>query len=925
MPAIAEAAIQIVPDFDRFGRELDTGLKRSLRSAGQGINRIMRAATQATVALGGAMGIISAQSLRMSADVERSIQMIEGLVGIFDPTQLQSFKDAIAEIAPATGQSAAELAKAMFFITSAGARGSTAIEILDSTARLGAAGLGDLSEIARGIVSAVNAYGESQLNAAQAADIFANTVRLGNLEATTLAPVLGHVIPIASQMGVSFDQVGGALAGMTRLGSSASESAVALRATLSGILKPTGRADEAFASVGLSAEMLRDALSSGKLDLMGVLELLKKAFEGNTAAMAEAFPNLRALRGVLALVGNNAETNRMIIDAMADSTGVASEAFDAQADTLQFKLNQMLSAYKTLLIEIGDALKPIVVPFLESVTAAFIAQGEKLPALIFRLNEYFKVFTGAQNATEAMMNLLNEFGIVTHEQNKLILKIQELRDTSVRVFDQVKISFGILTTAFMENFGDLLPSFAGFNFTITDVGNTIILALKLATDFIAKIVFPAIRRFVDNTIVFIKKLSPQFNLVKDAVTKNLQKVVDFTVTFVEQSKLLFDRYKGDTFALIDTLFRNVIKIFQGGYDAVLGFTTAFIALFTGDFETFKDGIIQLVKGLKNVLSGLFDSTMKVLGVIIKAGLLVLKNLFIFTFQAIFEQFEKIDMLLVRGFTALKDKSIEIFTIIKDTLINIFNNIRDEIAKTVTNMMVRLVASFTKMFDEAVAFKDRMIENFIKFKDMSIAKIQIFIQKVIAFFRNTFGADGTIHRFVHGFIDRVVDFFSRGFQKAFDITKSIFTRMRDFIGNILAGGFGPMITNMFNGIINSFERGINRIIDTLNNVINRANDLLPGPDIPTLPRVDFPGLQDGGTALTSGLALVGEKGPELIQTGVGAKISPITGTRSGIDRQLEQALSRMIDVRVELDSETIARKTAPIMVEQIRLRSGITIV
>ena len=440
MPAIAEAAIQIVPDFDRFGRELDTGLKRSLRSAGGGISKIMRMATQATAALGGAMGIVGAQSLRMSADVEKSIQMIEGLVGIFDPVQLNSFKDAINEIAPATGQSASELAKAMFFITSAGARGSTAIEILDSTARLGAAGLGDLSEIARGVVSAVNAYGESNITASEAADIFANTVRMGNLEATSLAPVLGHVIPIASQMGVSFEQVGAALAGMTRLGSSASESAVALRATLSGILKPTGRADEAFASVGLSAEQLRNALTSGQLDLLGVLELLKKAFDGNTAAMAEAFPNLRALRGVLALVGNNLETNRMITDALSDSTGVANEAFEAQADTLQFKLNQMLSAYKTMNIAIGDALKPYVIPLLERFTEVLKAQTIELPKTIDKLVGYFNILRGATDAFDFINDMTQRLGHVDSSTIKFAVRIQELRDTAIKIFQQIKNS-----------------------------------------------------------------------------------------------------------------------------------------------------------------------------------------------------------------------------------------------------------------------------------------------------------------------------------------------------------------------------------------------------------------------------------------------------------------------------------------------------
>ena len=61
---------------------------------------------------------------------------------------------------------------------------------------------------------------------------------------------------------------------------------------------------------------------------------------------------------------------------------------------------------------------------------------------------------------------------------------------------------------------------------------------------------------------------------------------------------------------------------------------------------------------------------------------------------------------------------------------------------------------------------------------------------------------------------------------------------------------------------------------------------------------------------------------------GASVTPlssVTGTRSGIDRGLERALQKQVNVIVELDSETIAAKTAPIMVDTIRLRQGITIV
>jgi hypothetical protein len=43
---------------------------------------------------------------------------------------------------------------------------------------------------------------------------------------------------------------------------------------------------------------------------------------------------------------------------------------------------------------------------------------------------------------------------------------------------------------------------------------------------------------------------------------------------------------------------------------------------------------------------------------------------------------------------------------------------------------------------------------------------------------------------------------------------------------------------------------------------------------------FPGMATGGTVTTSGMALVGERGPELLSLPRGAQVTPLTGTNSG---------------------------------------------
>lgn len=973
MPAIAEAAIQIVPDFDRFGRELDTGLKRSLRSAGKGISSIMRMATQATGALAGALTIVGAQSLKASADLERSMQMIEGLVGIFDPVQLNSFKDAIAEIAPATGQSATELGKAMFFITSAGARGANAIEILNSTARLGAAGLGDLSEIAKGVVSAVNAYGQENLNATEAADMFANTVRLGNLEAQSLAPVLGHVIPIASQMGVSFDQVGGAIAGMTRLGQSAAESATALRATMSQLLKPTGRAGEALESVGLSSEILRDSLATGKLDLLGVLTLVQKAFDGNTSAMAEAFPNLRALRGVLALVGSNYEDNRMIMDEMRDSTGVATEAFDAQSETLQFKLNQMMSAYKTLTIQVGDALKPFVIPIIEEFTKKLQEQGNSLPELITRLGLYLQLFTGRLDFSAFVQSYTEAFGSFSTENNKLVKAYMVTKGQFEIISPVIRQSFAALTTAFIENFGDLFPAFEGFNFTVTDVTNAIIFTIQKLTDFLINTAFPMIRQFIDFGKQQFERFRPILMDVFEQFKSRFDAVKDVVVTFIETIKTLYKDF-GDSFLsatqtnlklIFDTFFEvfdsilgfikivienilifwnkygediiratrmaleSVIGIFKGAFDIIMGVVKMFIALFTGDFDTFKNGLVQLFKGLFELIIGITKGFGVLLGTLIATIFTAVKNIIKFAFEGIIALIVGALDFLVTSVQNFGTNAKEKFAQFSEGAKGIFNNLKDVLLVWWENVKDFFSKGYDWIIEKTSIFGTWIVNNgFGKWIASVVDKVKVFWNNLKSQFQKFLGGDGFLATFVRSGLNGLKFIFENTIGRIINIVKGLFNGLKTFIFDWINSGFLNAISNLFNSIKDRIGSGINEMINVLNKIIDKYNSIAMVPDIPHVPPVNFGGMKDGGIVGNGGLAVIGEAGPELVNIPSGASVTPLPANLGmGHDeaKMFAAAMAKQVNVVIELDSDIIAQKTAPIMVDTIRLKQGITIV
>ena len=166
------------------------------------------------------MVLAGAAALKMFSDYEASMTKIIGLVGVGRDV-VEGWNTTVLQMAGPVAQAPAKLADALFFVTSAGIRGAEAMEVLEMSAKAATAGLGETKAVADLVTSAMNAYGIENLNAAQATDVLVAAVREGKAEADALATSMGMVLPIASNMGVTFDQVGAAVAAMTRTGTNA--------------------------------------------------------------------------------------------------------------------------------------------------------------------------------------------------------------------------------------------------------------------------------------------------------------------------------------------------------------------------------------------------------------------------------------------------------------------------------------------------------------------------------------------------------------------------------------------------------------------------------------------------------------------------------------------------------------------------------
>ena len=375
-----------------------------------------------------------AAATKMALTFDKSMTSIQALVGV-SAKEVSKMGEAAKRMATDTGKSSNEAAEALFYITSAGLRGEKAMGVLEASLKAAAVGLGETKTIADLSTSALNAYGEANLSATGATDILTAAVREGKLEASQLASSMGGVIPIASNMGVSFDEVAAAMASMSRTGTNAAEGATQLNAILASLKKPTSNAVQALNEMGMSTESVQKSLRED--GLLSTLEMLQNKLKQTGKDTTAIFPNIRALKGVLDLTGAGLEDNRKIFDALTKSMGATDKAFEATAQSASFKFAKGMATMKNSLMEIGQSVLP---PVVEAVT--------KLSGFIKDLTDRFKNLS-----PETQSLILTFVGIVAAAGPLLIVfgKIMTGISALGPILPVVAAGFRLLTAAMVAN------------------------------------------------------------------------------------------------------------------------------------------------------------------------------------------------------------------------------------------------------------------------------------------------------------------------------------------------------------------------------------------------------------------------------------------------------------------------------------------
>ena len=486
-----------------------------------------------------------AAATKMAFDFDKSMTSIQALVGV-SSKKVAEMGEAAKKMAVDTGKSSKEAAEALFFITSAGLRGSEAMDVLEMSLKAAAVGLGETKTIADLSTSAMNAYGSGTLSASGATDILTAAVREGKLEASALAGAMGGVIPLASNMGVSFDQVGAAMAAMSKTGTDAATGATQLTAILASLKKPSAEAEQAFSAMGMTTESVQKSLS--EQGLLSTLEMLQNGLKQTGQDTTAIFPNIRALKGVLDLTGAGLEDNRKVFDALTQSMGATDKAFEKTSKAASFKMTQGLNSMKESLMGVGQVILVAIAPAVQKLGEFFTNLSNKFKELSPRTQKIIIAFAGIVAALGPVIAIIGT----------LLTMAPAIGAAFTLMMGPVGLIIAGLTAISVV----IYKNWAGIKKSLVDIGNY----------------------FID-----LYNNSLPIQLAVNALIMNFKNMLAV-------GKFVFSTF----LTIIKTFASNFITIFKGIGDILIG-------VFTFDKDKIIQGFTDLTSGLKNNFTNAFDA------------------------------------------------------------------------------------------------------------------------------------------------------------------------------------------------------------------------------------------------------------------------------------------------------------------------------
>ena len=332
------------------------------------------------------------------ADFEQALLKSNTILKLNDEelkTVGESVRKLAGEIGVAIGPT--ETLAAQYQVLSSGFNNAADAEkVLRASLTLSAAGSVEAATATKALTGVLTSYGETAEKAGLRSDQFIKIADLGRAEIPELAQSLGLVTSVTAAAGITFEELGGAIATATENGQQTSAALEGIRGVVTSLITPTKGAEKEFARLGitvnettLAQKGLAGTLAEIRTANGGAVDPLNRIIEGQvglTTALALTRDGVDKFVGKTAEMNGALGTGAQNLAIINKGANESSKAFAAAFERLKVSASSAVLPIQTglvkaltKLVEVADAVpapvKTAALAFIGLGTAVFTAAG----------------------------------------------------------------------------------------------------------------------------------------------------------------------------------------------------------------------------------------------------------------------------------------------------------------------------------------------------------------------------------------------------------------------------------------------------------------------------------------------------------------------------------------------------------------------
>lgn len=757
-------------------KNIATTIGNGLQGAGKGM---ISAGSTLTKMVTAPLVTASTAAFAFSTKFESAMAKVETIA---DKTQkpIGDIKTEIIDLSNKTGAAATDIAEATYQAISAGVDTSSAVSFVAQSSKLATAGFTDTTTAVDALTTILNAYGLEASDAEHVSDVLISTQNKGKTTVNELASSMGKIIPTANAMGVSLEDLGVGYSYLTAGGIATADATT----YMNGMFNELGKSGTTVSDIlkEKTGKSFQELVKSG-YSVRDVLDILQQSADEAGLGFNDLWSSQEASRAATALLNTDTKDYNDTLKDFQTTQSDTEEAFNKMADTTEYKLKVAMQNGKNALMQLGDTLKTMLLPFIE-----------KGVEWIKNLNEWLSTLSDSEK-----------------EQIVKIAAIAAAIGPVLMVLGKLTTGIGNIITKFNNipaSIAKAKSAFAAVSAAIGGISAPVVAVVAAIGALIAAFanLWKTNEKFRNKMTAIWDGIKSKFESFAQGIVDRLNALGFDFENFGEVVKAIWDGFCSVLAPIFEAAFEIISSVLGTVLDMLTGILDVFIGIFTGNWEQCWNGIKEIFVGIWNGLVGILQS---------------LGNMLLGIFDTVCGWF---GTTWDETWTNIKQFFVDIW----NGITSFFSNVINAIKTTVYNFITTIINFFAKLPTNIVKFITNAYNAVVTWATNMVNKAREmgtnFINKVVSFFTQL---PGKVLKFITSAFNNVKTWTTNMVNKAHEMGTNFIKKVVSFMQQ-LPGKIKQYLDNAINNlktwVAQMGQKGKEAVQSLINNVMSAASGI-----------------------------------------------------------------------------------------------------